>query len=111
MRTPTTFLLSVLFFFSLQAGAAPMPSQADELINEYSNSPDAQRASRAPNGMFKRPGVMPCPDQSQMTKMNDLAKLENHSKDCHPSSGGALRLDQDRPDGEVRGSEVPSQFH
>ncbi|WP_413575900.1 hypothetical protein ACLVWU_16060 [Bdellovibrio sp. HCB290] len=110
MRTPI-MILAMLFVSGSVSWAAPMPSHSDELINEYSNSPEAQRASRAPNGMFKRPGVMPCPDQSQITKMNDLAKLENHSKDCKPSSGGALRIDQDQPDGEVRGSEVPSQFH
>ncbi|MEK2688953.1 hypothetical protein [Bdellovibrio sp. GT3] len=109
MRTPMLFLAGLIISAATPVYAAPS-SNMDQMINDYSNSPDVDRALRS-KGVFQRPGVLPCPDQSQMTKMNDLAKLENHSKDCHPSAGGALRVDPDRPDGEVRGSEVPAQFH
>ncbi|MBO9666348.1 MAG: hypothetical protein J7501_05995 [Bdellovibrio sp.] len=62
------------------------------------------------SGGFKNPGILPCPDQSRMTVEKDLAKLENHSRDCGPNAGGAILTQPDRPDGEVRDSDVPSQF-
>ncbi|WP_413558696.1 hypothetical protein [Bdellovibrio sp. HCB209] len=92
------------------ATAAPTPSR-DELVNGVSSSPEVDRALRTPmSGSFKDPGILPCPDQSQYTKMRDLAKLENHSRDCKPRASGTLMIDGDRPEGEVRGSEVPAQF-
>jgi hypothetical protein len=97
--------------YSASAFATPAPSLSDTLINDYSSSTQAERSARAPaSGVFKNPGILPCPDQSQMTKRNDLARLENHSRDCNPSTGGALQSQPNRPEGEVHGSEVPSEF-
>lgn len=98
-----------IFVYSSAAFAAPAPSLSDALINDQSSSVHAERSVRTPTGTFQRPGILPCPDQSRMTKMNDLARLENHSRDCSPT-GGALQSQPNRPEGEVRGSEVPSQF-
>ncbi len=109
----TYHLLLILFglFLIFEATAAPAPSRSDQLMNEYSSSSNVDRSLRAPSSsVFKDPGILPCPDQSQYTKMNDLARLENHSRDCKPRASGTIMVDPDRPEGEVRGSEVPVQF-
>ncbi|UYL09184.1 hypothetical protein B9G69_001160 [Bdellovibrio sp. SKB1291214] len=103
-------LLASLFIYSGSAVAAPGPTLSDALINDYSSSTQTQQSVRTPASSFQRPGILPCPDESRITKMNDLARLENHSRDCHPSTGGALQSQPNRPEGEVRGSEIPSQF-
>lgn len=103
-------LLATLIFYASSALAAPSQSRTDTLMSDDGTALQSQRATRSPSSLFKQPGILPCPDQSQTTKMNDLARLENHSRDCRPSTGGALKVQPDRPDGEVQGSEVPAQF-
>jgi hypothetical protein len=108
MRILKVLLASVIFSAS-SALAAPTSSRSETLLSDDGTATQSQTATRGPASLFRQPGILPCPDQSQMTRMNDLARLENHSRDCRPS-GGAIRVDPDRPDGEVRDSEVPAQF-
>ncbi|WP_413292670.1 hypothetical protein ACLSU7_14705 [Bdellovibrio sp. HCB185ZH] len=110
MRILKVLLTALILSASSYAFAAPEPSRSSTLMSDDGSAAQTQTTSRRPSSVFKQPGILPCPDQSQMTKMNDLARLENHSRDCHPSTDGALRVEPDRPDGEVQGSEVPAQF-
>ncbi|QDK46784.1 hypothetical protein DOM22_17290 [Bdellovibrio sp. ZAP7] len=110
MRILKVLLATLILSVSSIAFAAPSTSRSDTLMSDDGSAEQSLTTTRRPSSLFKQPGILPCPDQSRMTKMNDLARLENHSRDCQPSTDGALRVQPDRPDGEVQGSEVPAQF-
>ncbi len=102
-------LLATLILQASYALAAPTTSRSDTLMSDDGTTTQSQTVTRSPAGLFKQPGILPCPDQSRMTRMDELARLESHSRDCRPS-GGAILTQPDRPDGEVRDSDLPTQF-
>lgn len=105
MRILQVLLVTVLSYSFTFASAAV--SRGDVLINDISDSSDSQRATRVPAGYFRHPGILPCPDQSQTSKISDLARLENHSKDCQPTTGGALKLNPNQPSEQEPSSDIP----